>query len=391
MLILSILIFDSSGKILAFGGIKLKKYQYIYRPLIIFTLLFVLLVGINAKIYAQETLEQEINADAYVVIDSKTGEIILEKNKDKPHFPASITKIITAIIAIEERDLNEEVTISQHAQNTVGTNLSLLAGDKISLRDLLYGIMLHSGNDGAVAIAEHISNSETKFAQKMTSFVNSIGANNTQFVNASGLPSDQHYTTANDMAIIARYAMNNKVFKEIVQHKQFTWDNGLWRDELMEHEKTEAASLGVLWDGKPKIINHNALLSLYEGATGIKNGFTHEARYTLVGSAKKNGTEIIAVLLRSQDSGAAYNDMINLLNEGFKLYNEKSNKLIANNEKVLTNGKEASQKEAEIIRKQDNPLKTQDIYNYKLALAIFSILLIITLIIFFIIRKRQKR
>ena len=343
---------------------------------------------------AQENLYQEINADAYVVIDSNTGEILLEKNKDKRHFPASITKILTAIIAIEERDLNEMVTVSQHAQNTEGSSLSLMAGDKISLQDLLYGIMLHSGNDGAVAIAEHISNSETEFSKNMTAFAKSIGANNTNFINASGLPNDNHYTTANDMAIITRYAMKNEIFKETVQHKQYAWDSHLWRDDLMEHEQVEAAKLGIPWDGNPKIINHNRLLDLYEGATGVKNGFTHEARYTLVGSAEKNGAEIIAVLLRSKDSDTGYNDMIRLLDEGFKLKEEKVNNFVVNQEdqvhqedELTSDVKELSEKEEENVKTQNNLFKTKINYGYTLPLGIFSI----SLIVFFIIKRQQKR
>lgn len=370
------------------------KNNFIYRLLIVITLIFFLWLVINPRINAQENLNLEINADAYVVIDSKTGEIILEKNKNKRHFPASITKILTAIIAIEERDLNEMVTISQHAQNTEGSSLSLIAGDKISLRDLLYGIMLHSGNDGAVAIAEHISHNETEFSQKMTSFAKSIGANNTQFVNASGLPDDNHYTTANDMAIITRYAMKNKIFKDMVQHKRYTWDSRLWRDDLMNHEKIEATSLGVPWDGKPQIINHNRLLSLYKGATGIKNGFTHEARYTLVGSAERNGTEIIAVLLKSKDSETAYKDMISLLDEGFKLNEEKLNTMVVNQDKqedpedeLISGEKESSKNEKENIKKQNNLFKTLINYKYTLPLGIVSI----ALIVFFIIKRKQKR
>ncbi|WP_394237374.1 D-alanyl-D-alanine carboxypeptidase family protein [Niallia oryzisoli] len=369
------------------------KNYIIYRSLIVITLMFLLWFGpIIQRVEAKENLNQGINADAYIVIDSKTGEIILEKNKNKRHYPASITKIVTAIIAIEERELNEIVTISQHAQNTEGSSLSLIAGDKISLKDLLYGIMLHSGNDGAVAIAEHISNNETEFSQKMTFFAKSIGANNTQFINASGLPNDKHYTTANDMAIIARYAMKNKVFKEMVQHKQYTYDSRLWRDELMEHEKTEAAKFGVPWEGIPKIINHNGLLGIYDGATGVKNGFTHEARYTLVGSAEKNGTEIIVVLLRSENSDTAYKDMLTLLDEGFKLNNEKANKLIANKKKELESAKEWSNKEEEIAREQNNPFKTLDKFEYMLLPGgIFSVVLFIFLIVIFIVKIKQKR
>lgn len=267
---------------------------------------------------AQDHLNETINGDSWVVMDAGTGEIILEKNMSKPQFPASITKIVTAILAIEERDWNEVVTVSAHAQNTEGSSMELRAGDQVSLKDLLYGIMLHSGNDGAAAIAEHLSGDEEAFSRKMTAFARSVGAKNTQFKNASGLPDDDHYTTALDMALIAKYAMKNEKFKELVGHKSYGWDARFWRKELMEHEKVEAEKSGIPWEGKPIVVNHNQFLGMYEGATGVKNGFTHEARYTLVGAAKKNGYELIAVVLKSEDAGTAYSDMEKLLDEGFK-------------------------------------------------------------------------
>ena len=175
-------------------------------------LVFLLFILKHELVNAKKNIQNDINADAWVVMEAETGKILLDKNMNKQHFPASITKIITAIIAIEERELNEIVTVSEHAQNTEGSSLSLQAGDEISMLDLLYGIMLHSGNDGAVAVAvavaEHISTNENDFAQKMTSFAKSIGAKNSHFTNASGLPNNEHYTTAYDMAIITRYAMN---------------------------------------------------------------------------------------------------------------------------------------------------------------------------------------
>ncbi|MBN8202779.1 D-alanyl-D-alanine carboxypeptidase family protein [Bacillus sp. NTK034] len=271
---------------------------------------FLLFIWRNELANAKENIQNEINADAWVVMEAETGKVLLDKNMNKQHFPASITKIITAIISIEERVLNEIITVSEHAENTEGSSLALQAGDEISLLDLLYGIMLHSGNDGAVALAEHISTNENDFAQKMTSFAKSIGAKNSHFTNASGLPNDEHYTTAYDMAIITRYAMKNAIFKEMVQHKTYNWNEQLWRDTLMKHEKSEAKEYGIAWEGKPQVINHNRLLGLYKGATGIKNGFTHESRYTLVGSANRNGTELIAVVLRSENADTAYKGII---------------------------------------------------------------------------------
>ena len=149
--------------------IKLKFTSMFSLTLKIRLLVFLLFIWRNELANAKENIQNDINADAWVVMEAETGKILLDQNMNKQHFPASITKIITAIIAIEERELNEIVTVSEHAQNTEGSSLSLQAGDEISMLDLLYGIMLHSGNDGAVAVAEHISTNENDFAQKMTS------------------------------------------------------------------------------------------------------------------------------------------------------------------------------------------------------------------------------
>jgi D-alanyl-D-alanine carboxypeptidase (penicillin-binding protein 5/6) len=308
--------------------------------IIIFVVTIILLFLNTNLVQAEKNVSDTISAEAWVVMDSKTGEILLEKSMNETHFPASITKIVTAIIAIEERNLTELVTISQHAAATEGSSLELKEGDQLSLQDLLYGIMLHSGNDGAVAVAEHISQTETEFAQKMTSFAQSVGAKNTNFVNASGLPNDQHNTTAYDVAIITRYAMKNPIFKEIVGHQTYRWRKDLWSNNLEVHEKEEAKKLGLSWTGEPQVINHNRMLHFYDGATGVKNGFTHEARYTVVGTAKRKDTELIAVILRSDNVDTAYQDMRILLDEGFALSSknvqQEPNNVINSNDKQST-------------------------------------------------------
>lgn len=273
--------------------------------------------GANKDNASFQQMASQINADAWVVMDNRTGRIIAERNKDMRYYPASITKIGTAIMALERGRLDDVVTISKAAAATEGSSLELTSGDKLTLRDLLYGIILHSGNDGAAAIAEHISGDENQFAKEMTLFLRTIGARNTNFTNASGLPDDQHYTTASDMAVITRYAMSNPVFRDIAAAKSYDWKDELWSKRLEDHERPEAKILGLSWDGTAQIVNHNRLLTLYEGAIGVKNGFTDEARYTLVGAAQRNGTELIAVALKSENAVSAYQDMAKLLDYGF--------------------------------------------------------------------------
>ncbi|WP_163539254.1 D-alanyl-D-alanine carboxypeptidase family protein [Gracilibacillus sp. YIM 98692] len=277
-----------------------------------------------------ENIYHKIHAKSWVVLDQKTGQVLLQKDMNKRQYPASITKIATTIYAIEQGNINDSINVSESAVKTIGSSLYLHEGDKFKLKDLLYGIMLHSGNDGAVAIAEHIAESERLFAEKVTSFAQSIGAKNTNFTNASGLHNENHYTSAYDMATIARYAMKNPLFREIASSKTYQWNERYWTDELKIHVKDDANRVGYQWDDQNVLVNHNHLLFNYEGATGIKNGFTNESLYTLVGSAKRGNRELIVAVLRSIDRYSAYQDATILLDEGFHTY-----RLFANDEKGL--------------------------------------------------------
>lgn len=267
-----------------------------------------------------EKLTDQIHAKSWVIMDQKTGKILLQKDMNERHYPASITKIATAIYAIEHGNIKESVSVSESAAQTPGSSLYLHKGDTLPLKDLLYGIMLHSGNDGAVAIAEHFAGSEQSFTKKVTSFAQSLGTKNTNFTNASGLHDKNHYTNAYDMAIIARHAMDNQLFRQIASSKTYEWDRKYWTDQLKIHEKDDAKQVDYHWRNQQKLINHNRLLFNYDGATGIKNGFTHQSRYTLVGSAKRGNKELIVVVLRSPDRSTAYQDVTKLLDEGFQAY-----------------------------------------------------------------------
>lgn len=342
------------------GAILTKKL------LCLFLFLHTVLASNAVQAVSDERSFQEIasaiNADAWVVMDNRSGEVLVEQNKDVRHYPASITKVATAMMAINQANLDEVAAVSQTAAKTEGSSLELKSGDKLTIRDLLYGIMLHSGNDGAVAIAEHLSGSEEKFAKQMTLFLKTIGAGNTNFVNASGLPDEKHYTTALDMAIITRYAMKNPVFREIVKTKAYGWDKGIWTESLENHESVEAEKLALPWTGKPQIINHNQLLAIYDGAIGIKNGFTHEARYTLVGGAERNGRELIAVILKSDNVDTAYQDMTRLLDYAFALPNNTESKAPQAN-KLPNVMKPEDNKPDTNIEKQPANMETLEVAN----------------------------
>ncbi len=168
----------------------------------------------------------DVEAGAAVLMDSVTGKVLYEKNAYTQMGMASTTKIMTAILAIEKGNLQDVVTVSSNAAGLEGTSMYLALGEKVKLEDLLYGLMLPSGNDAAVAIAEHISGSVEAFAEQMNEKAKEIGANQTHFTNPHGLYDPQHYTTAYDLALISRYAMQNPVFEEIVATgtKAVTWE-----------------------------------------------------------------------------------------------------------------------------------------------------------------------
>ncbi|MFO7262963.1 MAG: D-alanyl-D-alanine carboxypeptidase family protein [Bacillota bacterium] len=249
---------------------------------------------------AEETMQpSSLSSAGALLMDLDTGQILYEKQADQPFYPASITKILTAIVAIENGDLDDVVTVSENAVRADGTRVYLVPGEQKTLRELLYAMMVNSGNDAAVAIAEHIAGSVEAFAQLMNQKAADLGATHSHFVNPSGLHDDNHYTTAYDMAIIAQYAMRNPVFREIVQTKTMPWNGDEWQSQL---------------------VNHNRLLWQYEGATGIKNGYTSKAKQTFVATAKKGETELLAVCLQAPSQAAMYNDLITLLNYGFEAY-----------------------------------------------------------------------
>ncbi len=233
-----------------------------------------------------------VSAQYACVLDAQTGRVIFEKNSRERHSMASTTKIMTALTALENSSLDDMITVGKNAAGTEGTSLYLKAGDKVTLRDLLYGLMLQSGNDAAIAIAEHVAGSVDEFAALMTSRAKTIGAKNTSFKNPNGLDEDGHYTTAYDLALITREALKNETFAEIVATKSKT-----------------------IRDGTQTITNHNKLLNIYPGCVGVKTGFTKKTGRCLVSSAKRDGKQMVAVTLNAPND---WNDHTNMLNYAFE-------------------------------------------------------------------------
>ena len=237
----------------------------------------------------------KITAKSAIVIEASTGKILFEKDAEAIRYPASTTKIMTLITALEQGNLEDVLTVSPNAAMTDGSSIYLEVGERLKLLDILYGVMLHSGNDATVAVAEHISGSLEKFAQLMTKKAHAIGAVHTNFTNPNGLPDPKHYTSAHDLAIITAYGYKNPLFRTIVstRHKNIPWNNkGYDRD----------------------LYNENKLLWTYNGANGVKTGYTEAAGPCLVSSATRNNVHLIAVVL---DADQMWVDSKALLDFGF--------------------------------------------------------------------------
>jgi D-alanyl-D-alanine carboxypeptidase (penicillin-binding protein 5/6) len=217
-------------------------------------------------------------------------------------YPASTTKIITAAVAIEKGKLDDIVTIPRAACLQDGSSIGLQEGEQLSLRDLLYALMLASGNDAATALAMHIANSEIEFAALMNEWSRSCGTKESNFINPNGLPDPLHYTTAYDLALITQKIMQDPIFRQIVATRLAVIQRPL-------ADRSKGPPQEHLW-------NHNRLLSLYPGAIGVKTGYTVEAGQCIVAQAKRGNRELIAVVLKSQGSNITH-DAINLLDYGF--------------------------------------------------------------------------
>lgn len=252
-----------------------------------------------------------MTATSAIVIEAKTGHVIYQREANKKMFPASTTKMMTLITALEYGNLDEIVTVSSNASGAEGSTLWLEVGEKIPLGDLLSGMMMISGNDAAIAIAEHVDGTVEKFSSHMTKRAKEIGAQNTNFTNANGLPDENHYTTAYDLAILAAYGYSLDHFEEIVSTKEkiFPW----------------------VHDDSHLLRNENQMLWLYQGGNGVKTGYTDAAGRCLISSSNRNGIQLIAVVL---DSIYLWNDSIELLDYGFSKVENST--LVKSNETIET-------------------------------------------------------
>lgn len=259
------------------------------------TLLFLRLVS-SLLLISAFAAKPAISAQSAILINISNGDTIAEYNADKKQGMASTTKIMTAIVAIENGDLEKKYAIPAKAIGVEGSSLYLKTGEEMTLRELITGLMLRSANDAAEAIAIIVGGSVENFANMMNEKATSLGLSNTHFTNPHGLADDNHYTTARELAIITSYALKNETFRSICSLK--------------------TASLPGA-DYPRQVANHNKMLSIYDGAYGVKTGFTKSTGRCLVSAAERGGVNLVAVTLNAPND---WNDHSAMLDYGFSLY-----------------------------------------------------------------------
>ncbi|MDO7788024.1 D-alanyl-D-alanine carboxypeptidase [Desulforamulus aquiferis] len=261
--------------------------------------------------------EPELQGETAALIDAKTGRLLYGKDAHKRMYPASTTKVLTALVALERANLSDVVTVGPNAINSGGTRIWLPEGEQLTLEELLFALMLNSANDAGVAIAEHVAGSVESFAQISNLAAKKIGAVDTHFTNPHGMPEENHYSTAYDLALIGRKAMENEDFRRIVS--------------TVHHEIPRSDP-----EAQKYLFNHNKLLWStvygYKGATGLKTGYTSQAGQCIIASAKRDDRELIAVVLRTEGVNL-WSDAAKLLDYGFDNY---ENQQLIEKDKVMT-------------------------------------------------------
>ena len=299
-------------------------------------LLFLLiLLCIPYGVFAEELIP---NAVSGILIEPISGKIIYEKDKDKQVSVASMTKMVSQIIILEEIEKgkikwDDVVTVSSNASSMGGSQIYLEDGEKMSVRDLMKGISVASGNDATVAMAEYISGSEEKFVKRMNKKVKELGLKNTHFVNSTGLDEKDHYSSAYDMAMIAK--------ELVLNHSEVLEFSSIYEDYLRQDS-----------DNKFWLVNTNKLISQYEGTDGLKTGHTDDAGYCLAATVKRNNLRLIGIVLGESDSKVRNKETIDLLDYGF---NSIKSKILKKKgtiiEKISLN--KASKKKINLVLKDD--------------------------------------
>lgn len=267
-------------------------------------ILLLLLISIPL-VKAEETEDLAPNAKSAIMIEASTGEILFQKNKDEKLSPASMTKMMSMLLIMEEIEngnlkWNEMITTSEKASSMGGSQIFLKVGEKMTAEDLLKGVAIASGNDAVVALAERISGSEEQFVKRMNIRAKDLGLKNTNFINATGLTADNHYSSAYDMSLIA---------KELVKHEKILEFTSTYEDYLRKDTKSP------FW-----LVNTNRLVRFKEGVDGLKTGFTDEAGYCLTATMKKDNMRLITVVMKEENTSKRSADTTKMLDYGFNIY-----------------------------------------------------------------------
>jgi len=304
-------------KIIILGGVDLKK-----RIISFLIIIFTLFSNPNPLV----SKDMVLSGESYILIEENSGRVLASQDEHKKMPIASTTKIMTALIALENGNLQDQIKINDDCIDIEGSSIYLERKEIINLKDLLYGLMLRSGNDAAIAISQNISNNQNEFIKMMNNKAKSINANNTNFTNPHGLNHDKHYSTAYDLALITKEAFKYQAFEEIVKTKSYTADR----------------------KNNNNFINKNKTLWEYEDGDGVKTGYTMKSGRCLVSSATKNNMRLIAVSLNAKNW---FNDNYQLLDYGFENF---TNHLIYDKNQFITSvdikdGKE----QLKVVTKQD--------------------------------------
>ena len=267
-------------------------------------ILLLLLISIPL-VKAEEAEDLAPNAKSAIMIEASTGEILFQKNKDEKLAPASMTKMMSMLLIMEEIEngnlkWNEMITKSEKASSMGGSQIFLKVGEKMTVEDLLKGVAIASGNDAVVALAERVSGSEEQFVKRMNIRAKDLGLKNTNFINATGLTADNHYSSAYDMSLIA---------KELVKHEKILEFTSTYEDYLRKDTKSP------FW-----LVNTNRLVRFKEGVDGLKTGFTDEAGYCLTATMKKDNMRLITVVMKEENTSKRSADTTKMLDYGFNIY-----------------------------------------------------------------------
>ena len=282
---------------------------------------FLLIAAVMMGVMPQQTFAltqmPRLEGSAAILIDMTTGDVLYESNADEQHFPASTTKMMTALLALENLDLNSDITVDAEAAGTGGSGIRLKEGEIMNADVMLHAMLIPSSNDCAVAIAKTVAGSVDSFAVMMNARAKELGCKGTNFVNPCGLHEDNHYTTARDLSIIAMECMKNEHFREIVAMSEYT---------VPETNRSGARDLVssnlLLWDEQERhkiYVGNDLRYPKYEGTIGIKTGYTPQAGGCLVAACEKDGTRLLSVVMECTDMGR-FADTIKLFNWGFENY-----------------------------------------------------------------------